>query len=175
MSWMQTFLGNRFIFEGPFNFDIKDIAHSLALQCRFNGHCKEMYSVADHSLHVSARCEHKLWGLMHDAAETYIGDIVAPFKHDSRWYPSIKEVEDRIMKAIAARFNLPWPIPAEVKNVDLRMWATEQRDLMNKPLFVWVIDTEPYPEKIVSRGNVEELFLRRFYLLNRAYSFSATS
>jgi len=162
MSWLQTHLGNKFIFEGPFNFDIEDIAHSLSLQCRFNGHCKEMYSVADHSLHVSARCEHKLWGLLHDAAEAYVGDIITPLKRNC---PFLKETEDRILEAIAVRFNLPWPVPAEVEDVDLRMWATEQRDLMCKPLFDWVIDIEPYPETIVSRGDVEGLFLRRFYNL----------
>lgn len=167
MSWLQTYLGNRFIFEGPFNFDIKDIAHSLSLQCRFNGHCKEMYSVADHSLHVSQRCKHKLWGLLHDAAETYISDIVTPFKHNPRWYEFLKEIEDEITKAIAIKFDLPWPVPAEVKVVDIRMWATEQRDLMNKPLFDWTIDVEPYPERIFSRGVVEDLFLRRFYQLRR--------
>ena len=164
--WMQTFLGNDFVFEEPENIQIEDIAHSLGNLCRFGGHCRPFYSVADHSLHVSQRCKHKLWGLLHDASEAYIGDIIQPFKYNPRWYPFLKQLETIIEKVIAKKFNLPWPMPDEIKMVDARMWATEQRDLMNQPNFDWEINIEPYPGKIISRGFVGDLFLRRFYMLS---------
>lgn len=66
---------------------IEDIAHSLSLQCRFNGHCKRFYSVAEHCINVAEYLQERfntgslsLCGLLHDAAETYIGDVVRPIK-----------------------------------------------------------------------------------------------
>ena len=89
-----TVSGKRFYYTAehipPSSIDINDIAHSLALQCRFVGRVKHPYSIAQHSLNcVAAAIEfhnvqnpHDLLALlMHDAAEAYIGDIIRPYKN----------------------------------------------------------------------------------------------
>ena len=88
VTWIETFTGKR---VNPMHLDeelidINDIAHSLALQCRFVGHCLMFYSIAEHSILV-ADTVHKemisryttavkdsykltcLAALLHDAAE----------------------------------------------------------------------------------------------------------
>lgn len=99
---------------------IADIAHALARQCRYNGHVEHHLSVARHSIWVSEQLDgtgHEMWGLLHDAAETYLGDVVKPLKH----HPSMemfREAEYRLDAVIAARFGLCFPMPAEVKDAD---------------------------------------------------------
>src|SRR4051812_6540197 len=85
-DWMQTISGKAFfpLDPRPADVDIQDIAHALAFQCRFGGHVKEFYSVAEHSVRVSLICAHEdaKWGLLHDATEAYLSDIVRPVKRD---------------------------------------------------------------------------------------------
>src|SRR6266496_1501995 len=66
----------------PDDIQIEDIAHALSNQCRFSGHCKQFYSVAEHSCRVSDLCsyEHQLGGLLHDGTEAYLSDIARPIK-----------------------------------------------------------------------------------------------
>lgn len=114
----------------PSDIFIEDIAHSLSRQCRFGGYTEGFYSVAQHSIHVSTLCkEAPLWGLLHDAAEAYIGDICRPWKsllwfhHDDddvwgSWNGPVRTYESRIQEAIAHRFNLPWPMPECIHEAD---------------------------------------------------------
>lgn len=105
---------------------IEDIAHSLSMQCRYNGHCRKFYSVAQHSVEVSMILPNKLkmCGLLHDAAEAYTGDMVAPCKYISR-LDGFRRLEKIIQEEIADKFNLPWPTPPEVKKADDVVLATE--------------------------------------------------
>ena len=70
MSWIQTYTGIKFdaLNPKPKMIDIVDIAHALSMTCRFNGHVKNFYSVAEHSYYVSqlAPKGYKLCGLLHD-------------------------------------------------------------------------------------------------------------
>lgn len=114
----------------PEDISLTDIAHSLSNLCRFTGHTKVFYSVAEHSV----RCydyatEHKLWVLLHDASEAYVNDIARPLKHSAA-YDAYRTAEEHIMKVIAQKYELVWPEPPSVKVIDRRILVTEIRDLM---------------------------------------------
>ena len=141
--WMQTYTGRQFFPLSPHHSDIvlEDIAHALSLICRFNGHCEEFYSVAQHSIFVSQMLPPKLRlaGLLHDAAEAYLGDLVKPQKTITKidGVP-FRDREDVIMQCIAMRYELAWPLDSEVKQADLVALATEKRDLMKKSPQSWI-------------------------------------
>lgn len=146
---------------------IGDIAHGLSHLCRFAGHTREFYSVAEHSVYVANLCppEHRLWGLLHDAAEAYCVDVPRPLK---RMVPYYREIEERVMAAICARFGLPAEIPACVKRADDIMLATEGRDLCAPGWEQWGLPVQPLPERMMRPlppEKARELFLAKFRLL----------
>jgi len=132
--WVETYTGKRFhlLDPQPDEIDIIDIAHALSQQCRYTGHTRRFYSVAEHSVHVSllVSAPSRLVGLLHDASEAYVSDISRPVKMLTPVGPPYYEVEERIMRAIAAKFRFPWPPPKEVKGADNIMLLTEKDQLM---------------------------------------------
>lgn len=113
---------------------IEDIAHALAHECRFGGHVKEHYSVAQHCVLVSRHVPRRLRmeALLHDAAEAYLKDIPRPWKKDPAM-DGYRSTEKIFENAIAVRFGLTtWESP-EVKEADLVVCAAEQRDLTKQP------------------------------------------
>jgi hypothetical protein len=165
MDWIQTWTGKPFrpLDPAPGTIDIRDIAHSLSLLCRFNGHCHRFYSVAEHCVRISRIVppEHALWGLLHDAAEAYVSDLPRPVK---RQVPDFGRFEDQLLELIMAHFELPWPMPASVKHADDVLLATEMRDLMAPAPEPWGLDVTPLPEAIEpwAPALAESAFLARF-------------
>lgn len=116
----------------PALIDIEDIAHALSNCCRFCGHVRRFYSVAQHSVMVSRIVphEHALAGLLHDASEAYLSDIARPIKQQPEFGTVYKAAETRLMCAISEKFGTEWPLPPSVKRADEILLRTEQRDLM---------------------------------------------
>lgn len=169
-AWMQTYSGVQFrpFAPSPEEVQIKDIAGALAKICRFGGHTNRFYSVAQHSVEVSRRvpAEHALTGLLHDAPEAYIGDMIQPIK---QWMERFREMERGVWAAIALKFKLPTDLPQCVKDVDLRMLYTERKCFLGSAAFRhrWDLDgkgIEPYPDWIngLPPEQAEQAFIGRF-------------
>ncbi|MBL8015523.1 MAG: phosphohydrolase [Candidatus Doudnabacteria bacterium] len=169
MDYTDTFSGKRIFPFAPEveQISILDIAHALSNICRFGGHTKEFYSVAQHSILVSQHCDptDALWGLLHDASEAYIGDLTKPIKQLEELKP-YRDAEDRLHRVISIKFKLSETIPESVKRADKVMLMTEKRDLM-KAADLRVkqnIDIKPLPKRIIPLPpkTSEQLFMERF-------------
>ncbi len=105
--------------------DYRDIAWALSNQCRYNGHCRYFYSVAQHTLVVSDLVEKHygshgvvddpempstttmaLWALLHDTSETYLGDCVRPMKVEDPYYRAAERRWDEVVRR-------RWALPAQ--------------------------------------------------------------
>lgn len=141
----RTYSGKRIDFAQPIkaeDIEIEDIANGLIKLCRFSGQCYSFYSVAQHSLHVSALIRddggspvEQLAGLLHDASEAYIADLPSPAKLEC---PDYLELETNMMKAICERFSLPFPLPAHV-------WAADREALQEELKFLFLDETKKKP------------------------------
>lgn len=189
-DWIQTYTGGQFWPLDPRAEDVRieDIAHSLSLMCRFTGHCKHFYSVAQHSVLVSrvVECNDRisgldclapketlriaLWGLLHDASEAYMHDLPRPLKRAEGFGELYKKHERRVMRVICEHFGLPIEEPKIVKVVDTVLLLTEQRDLMGRQAKPWKDTAEPLPQPIEPWDSLyaENEFLCRFHDLKEA-------
>lgn len=111
------------------------IANSLSKINRFSGHTKRPYSVAAHSVLVSKLVppELALHGLLHDAAEAYVGDVTSPVKAWMRALDgtSYDCVEAAVSCQLAAHYGLRWDSRAIeiVHAADMRALILEQMAL----------------------------------------------
>jgi 5'-nucleotidase len=133
--YLQTVSGRRVnpFDPDPAQFDEGDIARALGNLCRFGGHSRVFYSVAQHCVIVSRVVEERggdvedaFAALMHDAGEAYLGDMPHPLKHRSALGAAFRDAEARLEEAIRGRFGIKPNVP-EIKAVDRALLATERR------------------------------------------------
>ena len=169
MTWKQTYTGRKFNLADPSAEDVclEDIARSLAGQCRYTAHTSKSYetgyryaihySVAQHSILMAqeAAPPDRIYMLLHDAHETYTGDVSQPLKmHMPKdFYFWWKDLEAQLDGVIYTHFGVPPPTPdiqKRVKLADNRMMLTEQQQFMVPAPEPWDIpeNLKPYNIKI---------------------------
>lgn len=162
--------------------DVLDIAHSLSMTCRFGGHCREHYSVAEHSLLVmnlamlagdqSLTPAESLAALLHDAAEAYVGDLNSELKAR---LPQYRELEDGWLAAIYRRFGCRIPErPDLIHEADMRARGIELvalYDVLPQDGRLWP-EGVPIPSmseygmvRCLGREEARRSFLAAFYAL----------
>lgn len=148
-------------------FSITDIAHSLSMQCRFNGHCPDFYSVAQHSVIASHLVPegYELQALLHDAAEFCIGDLISPIKRTLG--TDFKELENHLLEKIFRQFKIPFPQHEIITMVDLVLLATEKEHFFGS-VKGWKLPYLAIPKSLISikpisHKKAEKAFLTRYY------------
>lgn len=178
MCWIQTYSGVQFWPLKPRVEDVRleDIAHALSLMCRFNGHCRKFYSVAQHSVLVAEdlltrailldsgpeRAKNAFrMALLHDASEAYLPDVTRPIKPS---WPNFKSIEQRLLKCICEALDVSWEVAVAVtiKYCDEVLLTTERRDLMGPAPVSWEGLPPPRPKFIEpwSASTAEQAWLR---------------
>jgi len=126
---------------------IEDIAHSLSMLCRANGHYSSFYSVGAHSINcyeeACARRETprvKMACLLHDATESYLSDVTRPVK---KYLEEYQKIEEKLENMIYEKF-LGSPLTdyerTMVKTIDDAMLYYEFLEFGAEKLF----DEAPY-------------------------------
>ena len=175
-DWIQTFTGKKFFPLEPRYEDIciEDIAHSLSMQCRFIGHSKEFYSVAQHC-NAMVQCwfphpaqrELAKYALLHDAGEAYLSDIPKPLKYlpEFQFY---RDAEKHLSEMIYIRFGLNPVEPEEVKKADWEILCEEAMSpKIMSPLHPdWAARCEPHIGfSSCSPAKAERIYLENFHKL----------
>lgn len=136
--------GTYFDFENPeaAHLTLEDYAYGLASCSRFAGQCvsrytgrRVRYNVAQHCVLMSfqvmgeadAQAGDDFDALMHEGGEPTCGDMTGPLKS---LCPEFKRIEKRCEAAAHSQFGVRMRDPALIKRADLRMLATEKRDLI---------------------------------------------
>jgi uncharacterized protein len=175
-SYIELQSGKKFYFLKPElkDFDVEDIAHALAMNCRYTGHCSRFYSVAEHSWHMSRMAPEglELAALLHDASEAYITDIASPIKQHLMDYV---ELENFLMGRIAERYKFDYPLNPIIKQLELTMLSTEAHYLMRSKGNDWDLWAErkrpPIQHNFKPIGMAphiaKEVFLDRYYELQK--------
>lgn len=161
--WIHIMSGKKFwpFDPRPEDVDIHDIAHHLALINRYSGASLFPVSVAQHSVLVCRLLErHKypatvqLLGLLHDASEAYLNDMISPIKEDSRMV-AYRDCERGVEKAVMQHFMLqPYLVVNNawtdtVAHFDQVALAIERRDAV-APNPDWPYSVDPHPGFSVS-------------------------
>lgn len=130
----------------PATITLEDIAHALAHTCRYGGHCKRYYSVAEHAVLVSRRVEELGYsnrrcrsGLHHDDAEAYLGDIPKPMKPllGERYETLTERMDAAIVSALKLGLNVEMLHDPVVKEADTWALFLEARFLLPSKGINW--------------------------------------
>lgn len=180
-DWMITFTGRRFWPLDPSadDVDFRDIGHALSLICRYGGHVRRFYSVAEHSALLARYFLDRemvgaaRWALIHDAPEAYVGDIIRPIKHELDG-GGLDGIETQVAQVIIAALSPDlWDLDdvAAVHAADSRIIANEARELFRpetRARAAWTLKVEPLPG-VVPLGlpphEVEREFVKLFAVL----------
>ena len=131
-QYIRVFSGRKFwpLDPRPDEIDIVDIAHSLSNNCRWGGHSRWFYSIAQHCcmVHDLLPVRSQRAGLLHDASEAYILDMPRPIKYQM---PEYQEIERHLMYAIRAKFG--FNITEDVKGADDLALYVEKQSLFSSP------------------------------------------
>ena len=178
-SLMQTYSGLTVDFDNISrnSISIKDVAHALSITCRWNGHTKKFYSVAEHSILAATHAINNnesyldsLFILLHDASEAYVSDVASPIK---KFFPTYMDMEEKIQVVIAEKFDLPYPMPKQITEMDYKVLATEKRDLLGEEPASWGRLPNPLDEIIVPMTPIQSkaAFTKRFKELFRPLDY----
>ncbi len=173
-NYILTYTKTKFYPLQPIAADIKieDIAHSLSLMTRANGHFKHFYSVGQHAINCYKEAKARgyservqLGCLLHDSSESYISDITRPVKRQLTEYFPIEEKLQRLIYEKYGLGDLDDDEEQHIKDVDDALLYFEFIELMGIPVF----DTRPetYMEHDFTKrdfANVESEFI---YIFNR--------
>lgn len=118
---------------------ITDIAHSLSLTCRGNGHVKTFFSVGQHCIHCALEAAARGYSrkvilacLIHDASEAYMSDVPTPFK---KYLKDYVKIEEHLLQLIYTKFlgsSLTTEEALLVKQVDKDMLYFDMSILLNE-------------------------------------------
>jgi len=180
-GWMELYDGKQFYFRRTAEqmvemLELDNIAHALANCCRYGGHTRQFYSVAEHSrimadyvmFHMREqfpdqrdRALAALTVLHHDDAEHIIGDMPRPLKEE---FPLFKEYERTIDQAVALKFGTIYPFPPWLKDMDTRILVDEREQCMSRSGHDWGCDKlDPLGIEVEFHAPwvAKQLFLRR--------------
>jgi 5'-deoxynucleotidase YfbR-like HD superfamily hydrolase len=194
-AWQRMLSGRRLdlLDPSPMDIEIIDIAHGLARVARWNGQTigEHAFSVAQHCLVVEEIMAHvqadlaprwRLAGLLHDAPEYVIGDMISPFK--AALGVDYRTFEDRLETAIHVRFGLPAKTPAAIKAlikqadracaffeaVQLAGFSHEEAlAFFGPPPAGYSLAIEPMPASLA-----QERYVHRFDVLSEAAGYRST-
>lgn len=110
--YLELSSGRKFFINTTEHFEAEEIAHALSLQCRYGGHSRRFYSVAQHTLLVAEIMRHfdlgdPFEGLHHDDTEHLLIDMPSPVK---ALLPEYKRLE----KSLDARLRKFWGLPETI-------------------------------------------------------------
>ncbi len=131
---ITTYTGRLFkIMDPEPDFHIDDIAHALSNTCRYAGHCREFYSVAEHSVLVSNLVDElhlgdPFIGLMHDGHEAYFSDVPSPFK---ALLPDWIAIDVALEEKLYNYFNMTFPREPGIKEADVIAFFIEREHLFS--------------------------------------------